>query len=157
VGCGDADLPQKLRDAPIDDEPMTYEEEVAIARAREQMARGETMTTESLVERLKPYLEQTFDVGGIDEEPMTALVPVTAGPWTKLSHEMRFRSWSCIWSLGTYAAMVDKSPTTFVWVVRTPDGREIARDEAPSLEAACQAADVALRAYCKGTKYEAAR
>jgi hypothetical protein len=43
---------EALRRAPIDDEPETDAERAAVAEARAQIARGETLTTEQLRDEL---------------------------------------------------------------------------------------------------------
>ncbi len=45
-------LPASLANAPIDDEPETFEEIAAVAQARTEVARGETMTTDELLRSL---------------------------------------------------------------------------------------------------------
>jgi len=41
-------LLKKLMEAPIDDEPVTEEEEALVAEAREELARGETISHEEV-------------------------------------------------------------------------------------------------------------
>jgi len=41
-------LLKKLMDAPLDDEPVTEEEEALVAEAREELARGETIAHEEI-------------------------------------------------------------------------------------------------------------
>ena len=85
---------------------------------------------------------------------MTALLPVTAGPWSELGPSMRYRRWlPGLWSpaVDMSAAVVDEDGEAFIWNVLGLDGRELARGHAASLVEACRDADVVLRAYCVST------
>lgn len=46
-------LLRALANAPIDDEPVTPEEEAAVKEARQQVARGETVSWEELKKQVK--------------------------------------------------------------------------------------------------------
>jgi tetratricopeptide (TPR) repeat protein len=48
----DIDLPPELANAPVDDEPETPEEAAAVAEARAEVARGETLTNAELLRSL---------------------------------------------------------------------------------------------------------
>ena len=48
----DLRLPRVLREAPIDDEPETEEEQAAVAEAREALARGDVVRDEDLEREL---------------------------------------------------------------------------------------------------------
>jgi hypothetical protein len=47
-----ARLPPELANAPVDDEPLTPEDEAVLIVARAEVARGETMTTDELLRSL---------------------------------------------------------------------------------------------------------